>query len=82
MKMYCNCTVKGFYHDRNNFRQVEVDSEGICKDCGHYAVKNKVYQNDSHVESRIDTEEDFNKSLRYQDSTVKDYVNGELDENS
>ena len=43
---YCTCdrafdTTKGRHRARNGltgYREVEVDDEGICVDCGHYAV--------------------------------------------
>ena len=38
---YCTCKVektKATDEGRTPIRAVEVDSEGICKDCGYYAV--------------------------------------------
>lgn len=38
---YCTCTgkdVKNSDKDAKGFREVEIDSDGVCKDCGYYTM--------------------------------------------
>lgn len=72
--MYCNCSKNGHYHPNNNYRVVEVDEEGICLDCGYYAMASKVRGGDIHVEGDVVTDDDFRLHMVKSDSTMKDYV--------
>lgn len=72
--MYCNCSKDGIYRDKNPYRQVEVDSDGVCQNCGYYAVKNPIRINDLNIEGEIQSEDDFKKLMLKSDATIKDYV--------
>ena len=41
MKYFCTCeeVKKSGYNWHKKFRQVEVDKEEVCVDCGYYAIK-------------------------------------------
>ena len=58
LNYYCNCTLDGSNKadkGKSPIREVEASTEGICLDCGHYAIATTV---------KVKTIKDLYKILR------------------
>lgn len=73
---YCTCSKDGKGVDKQSrgFRLVKTDDDGVCIDCGHYAValtKKVKDRQEMYSVLRLDKEEEENYYLNSEDSLVK-----------
>jgi hypothetical protein len=70
---YCTCVKGDPRKESSKIRLVKVDHDGICQDCGFYAVASPVKVKDSfelYNLLRRDKEEVSNEYIAYEDSLI------------
>lgn len=65
MMYFCNCKKENPIDYSSKFRVVEVNSDGVCLDCGHYAMYSDKQVH--HVEDATKTKQG---NFKYDDKTI------------
>lgn len=73
---YCTCSKgsKGIDKQSRGFRRVKADEDGVCTDCGHYAIaltKEVKDRQEMYTVLRLDKEEEENYYINTENSLVK-----------